>query len=61
VRCPYPHAIYEESLHPQKLGVSISFHTTANTDVYLDIYQEFFNQLYNREMTLGDFQQNAES
>jgi hypothetical protein len=65
-----PRVIHKESLHPQKVGVCcalscsriiglISFHTTANTDVYLNVFQGFVNQLDDRKLILGYFQQDG--
>jgi hypothetical protein len=63
-----PHALFEEPLHSQKVGVFCAlsqrriigpmfFDTTVTSQVYIELFREFVNQLGDQELTLGYYQQ----
>jgi hypothetical protein len=65
-----PHTTLEKPLHSMKVGVwcamsrtrivgPIFFDTTLNTDLYLDIFHQFVNQLDDLELTNAYFQQDG--
>jgi len=65
-----PHTVHEEPLHSQKVGVwcgvsrrriigSILFEQRVTTEVYLQIFNEFANQLTDNELTTGYYQQDG--
>ena len=62
--------MHEEPLHSQKVGVwcgvsrrriigSILFEQRVTTEVYLQIFNEFANQLTDNELTTGYYQQDG--
>lgn len=62
-----PHAFHETSLHPIKIGVWIAmsrrriigpffFEETVNAERYLNILQQFVNELHDDELQTGYFQ-----
>jgi hypothetical protein len=63
-----PHALFEELLHSQKVGVFCAlsqrriigpmfFDTAVTSQVYIELFREFVNQLDDQELTLGYYQQ----
>jgi len=63
-----PNAIYEESLHSEKIGVRcgmsrrpiigpIFLDATITTAAYTEIFNTFVNQLDDEELSIGYFQQ----
>jgi hypothetical protein len=65
-----PHVYREEPLHPLKVGVwcaisrrriigPIFFEDTVNTQVYVNIFDTFVNQLDDEELQRGFFQQDG--
>jgi hypothetical protein len=65
-----PHALFQEPLHSQKLGVfcalsqrriigPLFFDTTVRNQVYIELFREFVNQLDDQELTLGYYQQDG--
>jgi hypothetical protein len=63
-----PHAVFEEPLHSQKVGVFCAlsqqriigpmfFDKTVTSQVYIELFREFVNQLDDQELTLGYYQQ----
>jgi hypothetical protein len=65
-----PHALFQEPLHSQKLGVFCAvsqqriigpmfFDTTLTSQVYIELFREFVNQLDDQELTLGYYQQDG--
>jgi hypothetical protein len=63
-----PHALFEETLHSQKVGVFCAlsqrriigpmfFDTTVTSQMYIELFREFVNQLDDQELTLSYYQQ----
>jgi hypothetical protein len=66
-----PHALFEELLHSQKVDVFYAlsqrriigpmfFDTTVTSQVYIELFGEFVNQLDDQELTLGYYQQDGD-
>jgi len=65
-----PNAIHEEPLNSEKIGVwcvmsrrriigPIFFHATITTATYMEIFNTFANQLDDKELSVGYFQQDG--
>jgi hypothetical protein len=65
-----PHALFEEPFHSQKVGVLCAlsqrriigpmfFDTVVTSQVYIELFREFVNQLDDQELTLGHYQQDG--
>jgi hypothetical protein len=65
-----PHALFEEPLHSQKVGVFCAllqrriigpmfFDTTVTSQLYIELFREFVNQSDNQELTFGYYQQDG--
>jgi hypothetical protein len=66
-----PHELHEEPLHSKKVGVFCAlsqrhiirpiffFDTTVTSAVYIEIFQDFVNQLADEELSLGFYEQDG--
>jgi hypothetical protein len=64
------HALFQEPLHSQKIGVFCAlsqrriigpmfFDTTVTSQVYIELFREFVNQLDDQELARGYYQQDG--